>query len=248
MMLLCDVGNARIKWALASDRGGLERGAALMHRDHHSLSAELERSLASLGPVERVVACSVASPDVNESLEKCARDLWSLSPQWMPARRRGWGVQCAYAAPESMGADRWAMLVGARRRHPGGACVASCGTAVTVDLLGGEGRHLGGVILPGVSLMRRTLVENTALIAPSTGKVAAFPDNTPDAVATGTALAAASTVDRLFEELRRTSGPDVVCVLCGGDAEEVRALMVRDALVRRGLVLEGLAVMACEEP
>ena len=248
MMLLCDVGNTRIKWAPASDRGRLEPAAALVHRDRHSVPAALERSLASLGGVERVVACSVASPEVNERLERCARDLWSLPVQWMPARRRGWGVRCAYAAPESMGADRWAMLVGARRRHPGGACVVSCGTAVTVDLLDGEGRHLGGVILPGVSLMRRSLAENTALIAPSTGKVAAFPDNTPDAVATGTVLAAASTVDRLFAELRRSSGPDVVCILCGGDAEEVRGLMVRDALVRHGLVLEGLAVMACEEP
>lgn len=248
MMLLCDVGNTRIKWALASDRGRLEPAAALAHRGHHSVSAELERSLASLGRVERVVACSVASPDVNERLERCARDLWSLSPQWMPARRRGWGVQCAYSAPESMGADRWAMLVGARRRHPEGACVVSCGTAVTVDLLDGEGLHLGGVILPGISLMRRSLAENTALIAPSTGKVAAFPDNTPDAVATGAVLAAASTVDRLFAELRRASGPDVACILCGGDAEEVRGLMVRDAVVRHRLVLEGLAVMACEEP
>ena len=248
MMLVCDVGNTRIKWALASDRGRLEPAAALVHRDPHAVSAELERRLASLGRVERVVACSVASPDLGERLESCARDLWSLSVQWMPARRRGWGVQCAYAAPESMGADRWAMLVGARRRHPGGACVVGCGTAVTVDLLDGEGRHLGGVILPGVSLMRRSLAESTALIAPSTGKVAAFPDNTPDAVATGTVLAAASTADRLFAELRRSSGPDVVCILCGGDAEEVRGLMVRDALVRPGLVLEGLAVMACEEP
>jgi len=247
-MLLCDVGNTRIKWALASDRGRLEPAAALVHRDRRSVSAELERNLASLGRVERVVACSVASPDVDESLESCARDLWSLSPQWMPARRWGWGVRCAYAAPESMGADRWAMLVGARRRHPGGACVVSCGTAVTVDLLDGAGRHLGGVILPGVSLMRRSLAENTALISPSTGKVAAVPDNTPDAVATGTVLAAASTVDRLFEELRRLSGPDVVCILCGGDAEDVRGLMVRDAVVRHCLVLEGLAVMACEEP
>ena len=246
MMLLCDVGNTRVKWALASGRGRLEQWVAVAHQGN-SVPAALERSLASLGVVERVVACSVASSSVDESLESFARQLWSLSVQWMPARRQGWGVRCAYAAPETMGADRWAMLVAARRRSPRGACVVSCGTAVTVDLLDARGRHLGGVILPGVSLMRRSIFENTALIAPATGKVAALPSNTPDAVATGTVLAAASTVDRLFAELRRSSGPDVECILCGGDAAEVRGLMVHDAVVRPCLVLEGLAVMACEE-
>ena len=104
------------------------------------------------------------------------------------------------------------------------------------------------MILPGVSLMRRSLAENTALIAPAAGKVRPFPDNTPDAVATGTALAAACTVDRLFAKLCASAAPGAECILSGGDAEDVRGLMAHEAVVRPRLVLEGLAVMACEEP
>ncbi len=245
MMLLCDIGNTRVKWALTSGCGRLRQRGAVEHRGEE-VTAALERSLASLGEVGRVVACSVASSVVDGSLEACVGKLWSLTPEWMPARRGGWGVRCAYAAPESMGADRWAMLVAARRRSPRGACVVSCGTAVTVDLLDGTGRHLGGVIMPGVALMRRSLTENTALIAPASGQVTALPDNTPDAVATGTALAAACTVDRLFAELRESGSPGAECLLSGGDAEEVRGLMAHEAVPAPALALEGLAVMACE--
>ena len=269
MMLLCDVGNTRVKWALASPRGRFRHCEAVEHRGEGP-AAMLERSFGSVPAVDRVVACSVGPAAVNESLEACTRRRWSVAPEWMPSRRQGWGVRCAYAAPETMGADRWAMLVAARRLFPRGACVAGCGTALTVDLLDARGRHLGGVIVPGVALMRRSLTEGTALIAPAAGKVvplpghppgagapcreataaprASFPDNTPDAVATGTAFAAACTVDRLFALMRRLAGPHTECVLSGGDAEEVRRLMSHEAVVEPCLVLRGLALMAGEEP
>ncbi len=247
MMLLCDIGNTRLKWALASHRGALREWGAARHRDEGA-DAAFEASLASLSRVDRVVACSVAQAAVDSSLEALVRKRWSVVLEWMPARRRGWGVENAYDAPETMGADRWAMLVAARRRFPGGACVVSCGTAVTIDLMNAQGRHLGGVIMPGIGLMRRALTANTALIGSTPGTPRALPDNTPDAVATGTALAAACTVDRLFEELADRAGPGAECVLCGGDAQEVRALMTRRAVVAPNLVLEGLALMACEAP
>ena len=246
-MLLCDIGNTRLKWAFASGPGRLGRWGAAEHRGE-SAAARLETGLTHDAVVERVVACSVAAAAVDRSLEVFTRRRWSVTTEWMPARRRGWGVESAYSAPETMGADRWAMLVAARRRCPRGACVASFGTAVTIDLLDARGRHLGGVILPGVGLMRRSLVANTALIAPIEGRVEILPDNTPDAVATGTALAAASTVDRLFAHFVESTGPGVECILSGGDAEEVRGLMVHETVILPRLVLEGLSVMAWETP
>lgn len=246
-MLLCDIGNTRLKWAYASEDGRLREWGALEHRGG-SAEATFESIPGSPVAVKRVVACSVSDPAVDASLDACVRRRWSVSPEWMPARRRGWGVECAYSAPETMGADRWAMLVAARRRCPRGACVVSCGTAVAIDLIDARGRHLGGVIMPGVGLMRRALTANAALIAPAEGRVRLLPDNTPDAVATGTALAAACTADRLFRELVESTGPGAECILCGGDAEEVRLLMTHETVVTPRLVLEGLAVMACEAP
>ena len=246
-MLLCDIGNTRLKWAYASESGGLREGGSAEHLGE-GVGAAFESSPGSAGGVQRVVACSVAGAALDASFEAVVLRRWSMAPEWQPARRRGWGVECAYARPESMGADRWAMLVAARRRYPRGACVASCGTAVTIDLIDARGRHLGGVILPGVGLMRRSLAANTALIGSTKGRVRKYPDNTADAVATGTVLATACTVDRLFSEFAARSGPGSACVLCGGDAQEVAALMAHDAVMRPRLVLEGLAVMACEAP
>ncbi|MBK8536631.1 MAG: type III pantothenate kinase [Candidatus Competibacteraceae bacterium] len=46
-----------------------------------------------------------------------------------------------------------------RGRSPGqNCCVVDCGTAITIDALAADGRHLGGVIIPGMRLMRRRCI------------------------------------------------------------------------------------------
>ena len=42
--------------------------------------------------------------------------------------------------------------------------VVDCGTAVTIDALAADGRHLGGVIIPGMRLMREALYRETRQI------------------------------------------------------------------------------------
>src|SRR5581483_12290196 len=46
-----------------------------------------------------------------------------------------------------------------------GACVINAGTAVTLDLVDGQGVHRGGAILPGPRLMVEILLRRTAGIA-----------------------------------------------------------------------------------
>jgi type III pantothenate kinase len=59
--------------------------------------------------------------------------------------------------------DRWVGLIGAHHDHPGkDLCLVGLGTAMTIDLLTANGRHLGGSIVPGPRLMIESLLEHTA--------------------------------------------------------------------------------------
>ena len=71
-------------------------------------------------------------------------------------------MRTLYADSAKLGADRWAAIIGTRALSNSNALIINAGTATTIDLLGGNGVHYGGWILPGLSLMQESLQNNTA--------------------------------------------------------------------------------------
>jgi type III pantothenate kinase len=118
--------------------------------------------------------------------------------------------------------------------------VVTAGTATTVDVLRGDGRFVGGVILPGLELMKRSLARDTAGLPLAKGRFAGEPRNTADAIETGCLLAQAGAIERAFA----TMEPGAACVLAGGSARRIaRHLSIPVRLVDN-LVLEGLVRIA----
>lgn len=106
---------------------------------------------------------------------------------------------------------------------------------------GPSARFAGGVILPGLSLMKSALRRNTARLPEAAGRVVAVPDNTDDAIETGCLLAQVGAVEAMW---RQFADP-VPVLLAGGAAGQLcNALQARGMSVTEApeLVLEGLAV------
>jgi len=104
-----------------------------------------------------------------------------------------------------------------------------------------EACFAGGVILPGVALMKSALFRNTARLPDAAGQWVAIPDNTDDAIATGCLEAQSGAVRGMRERL--PAGAPVV--LSGGAASLLRPLLAGsdiDLIEAPELVLEGLAV------
>jgi hypothetical protein len=59
------------------------------------------------------------------------------------------------------------------------------GTATTIDTLDADGNFLGGVIMPGVGLMLRSLAHGTAALPCAESEYAANPRCTDDAIVSG---------------------------------------------------------------
>ena len=118
-----------------------------------------------------IAVSNVAGPEFAQALNHALERAGTRARIWYArSTARGGGVRNAYERPELLGVDRWAALVGAyaRLRAAGGrspVCVADAGTALTIDALASDGRHLGGLILPGIALQRTALLASTADIA-----------------------------------------------------------------------------------
>ena len=103
---------------------------------------------------------------------------------------------------ESLGVDRWLALLAAHRHAPTEPLmVLDCGSAITLDLLVVGGRHLGGYIVPGLALMRSSLLSETAGVAvEALSSVTSCPGrDTSTAVGHGLPLMAAVGLDFLIE-------------------------------------------------
>jgi len=237
--LLLDVGNTRVK-AAVQQGGVLVRLGSAPYR-----GAGLAAAVDGLAPAEvaRVVAVVVAGPGAARELQAWA-DARGLTIERITPSREAGGVRCAYARPERLGADRWAALAGARALTDEACLVVDAGSAVTVDALAADGRHLGGFIIPGLALMAASLHQGTgdlaafsAASAPGAG--AGFPTDTRPAIEEGALLAA---VGLIRDAAARMSEPPRI-LLTGGDAE-ILAGRIEGATVVPGLVLEGLARLA----
>ena len=245
--LLLDIGNSRLKWAVAAG-GRLSRQQALEHNGR--LSRVLRGPLArAVGRVDFVCCVSVAAPAMTDAL------LSQLRQQGLPARqfqsrRELLGLRNGYREAWRLGADRWAAMLGARALGPGrrSLLVVGAGTALTADLVDPMGRHLGGVIVPGRRLMVAALLADTAGIARRArglprpgGRPVVFATETRAALQSGADQAAAALVERLRLEARRKLGHYPQLVLTGGDGPTLaRKLKCRFKLVP-DLVLRGLA-------
>ncbi len=250
MILLVDVGNSRIKWAVPQE-GRLGDAVQLRHTEP-DWPSRLAEAWAPLPGVERIVVSCVSGEAVRSTLAQLAGQRWGLTPEWVVAAHSGWGVRNAYAEPERLGPDRWSALVAARSVIDGPVCVVDCGTAVTLDVLHGDGRHLGGWILPGLSMMRRALSEQTdglSLVEARDELAHGLGSDTAACILQGTRAAVVGAVERGLREAEAAIGIRPACLLTGGDAEALlgplNALTMPAAPVLvPQLVLQGLARIA----
>ena len=235
--LLCvDCGNTRLKWGLHRDGAWLAQGALPL------AEAESVDEVLPERP-EKAIACNVAGPAMAQALVLAA-DRLHAPLAWVHAHARQCGVTNRYQQPSQLGADRWAALIGARSLHQGPCLVVGAGTATTVDLLDRDGVFQGGLILPGLTLMRNALAANTAGLPDAAGTPQDFPRNTADAIASGCLEATLGAIERFFRRLPEEA--DALCLLSGGAAGELASGLALPHRIVDNLVLEGLARIAEE--
>ncbi|QDX81997.1 hypothetical protein B9N43_12505 [Denitratisoma sp. DHT3] len=244
-MILClDCGNTRIKWGLREGSDWCARGAfATTATLTTATVAELAAHLPAdrMAAVTRVLGVNVAGPAVAAAIERGL----GRSVQWLQASPHCCGVTNHYEQPAQLGADRWAALIGAWHLQQDACLVLSAGTATTIDVLDAGGGFQGGLILPGLDLMRSALARNTAQLPPQPGHYRMLPRNTQDAISSGALHATLGAIGRMYAHLAQmTAGPVPACLLSGGAAEALAPHLELPLRRVDNLALEGLAHLA----
>jgi len=243
--LLLDVGNSRIKWGVL-DNGAIRKTGHIPQQD---IAIKGLAALTSRLPhhVDAVMVSNVAGTSFATRLSGVLGMHCNTDVHFARSERQRCGVINSYRQPRHLGVDRWVAMIGARAEFETACLVVDAGTAVTIDALDADGRHLGGQIIPGFHLMAASLAQSTSDIpgiqrraAGDDRSLAMFAATTAGAVGHGALNAVAGAVERAASVLRE-SGADPVVVLTGGDASRILTSLGDDPVHRPNLVLQGLA-------
>ncbi len=241
-VLLLDIGNTNLKWAWHRD-GILGGVNSITHkeRDIKELAAD---EWSGITKPSQVYISNVAGAILEDDLSDWVKQYWGFEPRVIRSSVQACGVINSYPEPELLGVDRWLSMIALHAQSPRPACVVDCGTAVTIDVIGLGGRHLGGLILPGFRLMWQALAEYTSIsfkgIAKSGGLLAT---DTESAIASGGVSAAAALVEKVVSEMAGTIGTTLELVLTGGDAQLLKQALNTPSRIETDLVMQGLVAI-----
>ena len=236
MHLLIDAGNSRLKWVAVI--GEYDETAITQY----GLLAELESYIKSINTAETDVLLAA----VNQTQDLMAllgsagfRSLTSVKSQ-----SKQQGIENSYSQPERMGVDRWlAMIAAYRLVDDEGVIVVDAGSAITIDIVSEQGLHLGGYIVPGLTMAKRALFANTEQVnrydeplllggAPNNDTMK-LGNNTLQCVEYGVLNQMLALVKQVAEQF-----PDFKLIITGGDGELLADSI--PALADKNLVLKGL--------
>lgn len=224
---LFDLGNTRLKHAELGVDGRLGETIAIAHDDGDAWLSDLPSGdvacIASVGPKARHVALLDAL-SLRFTRMHVARTQSALGH-----------LRIAYANPDHLGVDRFLALLAAVDVGP--VLLVGVGTALTCDLLGGDGRHRGGRIAPSPMLMRQALHARAPVLPEHGGRYAEFADDTVHALASGCEGAALALVERSLDHAESMLGACPALWLHGGGAAALRMHLpahewVPDAVLR----------------
>ena len=251
MKTLCiDVGNTSTHYGVVEGREVSQVGhyptADLLSGPSRLFSDSLEPACPE---VSGIAFCSVV-PAVNRnlkaSLEGTRLPVFQLTYQTCP------GLELVYPKPEEIGQDRIANAIAAQEFYGTPAVVIDMGTAVTFDIVSRAG-YEGGIIAPGLAIMRKYLHDQTALLPELAEEdlvsvEGAIGKSTVQAMQLGVAVGFSGMIDallrRVSDELRSNCGKEPVVLSTGGSAANLTRDWTEKSQFVENLTLLGLAVAA----
>jgi type III pantothenate kinase len=233
--LFIDVGNTSIKSALYDS---VEDSIGLISRH-----ADVNELNALINNVSHVYLANVGNEDVTEHIQTiCNKN--NLSLTIATTKKDEFGLTNSYLTPSNMGVDRWlAMLACMKVSSNKTFLVVDIGTAMTIDAVK-NANHLGGWIVPGISLLKHSLFKNTTRVFTDEAKSSStcFGNDTPRCVDNGCTAQILGTLLMAEREIKKNVDKYEI-FLTGGDKSIFLNLDIPNIIERDNLVLEGLSLL-----
>ncbi len=249
MWLLIDIGNSASKVGLFDPTSSIDRVPGEVIRsvrighDEHPV-AKLREFIAG-EPISRAGAVTVV-PAQRVRWAEAVRMTAGVDLRFFDHTSDS-PVKLAYETPQTLGHDRIAAAVGGwvRFGEPGrtGVIVVDAGTAVNIEVVRPDGVYPGGVIAPGVELMRDALGLGTAQLPKVDLELPVSPvgRSTKEALQSGILHTVLDGVRGMVNRITAAEPGDYRVVTTGGWGAWINEQLRVDWALDRNLVLKGIS-------
>ena len=235
-VLELDAGNTRLKWRLIKEGCVVARGAVDNDDDWNSRLPEL---IDHLGSFQLARMSAVSGGEKHRLLTQIIHGGFGVPVQVAQTKAACCGVTVAYSEPSVLGVDRWlAMLAAFHQPEQGTKIIVDSGTALTVDIIDPEGKHIGGYIAPGVQLMKQSLQLNTAQLSVKEELAESLSPgtNTLQCIDHGVLLMIVSMINSVIAGF-----DNAIVYLTGGSVQLLQPYIEEESKYLPELVMDGLA-------
>ncbi len=213
--LLVDIGNSAIKWRLNDETN----------------SAPIKVfNIIQLPKADKIFVSCVGDCHILDGLNNM---------HFVKTKRAFKSLECGYQISSTLGSDRWLAMLASIERYPKqNLLIIDAGSALTFDLVLANGKHQGGIIMPGLSVLRHSLAQfsnNTQQLS-----LGLTTNNTQEGWMVGTSQMLMSAINTQIEQHLDNNG-DLIVVLTGGDAKIIALKLHHQVKLHQNLVLEGLS-------
>ncbi len=212
--LFLDVGNTAVKWLFDGE---------------YSSALAKGFDIAQLPQAEKVFVSCVGDKSILDGLANAV---------FVGSKPSLNNFQNAYKNSNELGVDRFLAILGGMSKHPSqNLLIVDIGSALTFDVVLADGKHQGGLIMPGISALRNSFDNfSTSCIKLKPGNIA---DNTKDAWSFGTTQMLINSIDRQID-IYLESYNDLTIMLTGGDADNIAPILSHKVELHKNLVLDAL--------
>jgi len=214
-----DIGNSAVKWRT-------------LESDVYSKNVD-EFLTSTLPQADSAWVSAVANLDIVKDIKSLFKEFHLVDSQ-----KKCNNLVVAYDDPSSLGSDRFFAMLGAMNQFSKKPLlVIDIGSAMTFDVINGDGIHQGGLIMPGLAALRISFskFETTDL----TTNIDGLARNTTDAWKNGTHAMLISSINDQIEKFNEIYSDGMVTI-CGGFVEEIKNELPKSVQIFDNLVLDGL--------
>ena len=235
MILLIDQGNSALKWCCYDDKsftssvvGELSELITFAQRNNKAIT-------------DIYISCVKNQKQVSNITDSFIQNN-IIQPVQIATTSSSFGALTnAYHQFEQLGVDRWLAMIAVWKKLQTGFIVVDAGSALTLDIVDSSGQHLGGHIVPGLSMQTKLLISETDGIAVDSDiKTQAYVPghSTTEAVLNGCLTNLCSYIDKMYHRYAEDSSLQLF--ITGGDAIHLTAGLTIKHQLKNELVLEGL--------
>lgn len=225
--LLIDVGNTNAKYCLAEGDAFIE----LNFEQAENILTEVES-----------VAIAAVSENIQVTTLLNKADEQGLTVVHAEVSERSFGIECGYPKFKNLGIDRWLAVLAAEQSYPDeDLIIVDAGTAMTVDFLTSDKKHLGGWIIPGLDLMKSSIIEKAPKVfGEQKVREEQFGTDTPSAVFNGCLFTCIGSIQLAASFLTEQTARPVKVLLTGGNSSLLSKSLKQQFYVDQFLVFKGL--------